>query len=764
MRKSTCVLCFWGAVCASLVYAQDLGEIAFRQALLDLGNDFRLMCVAAHPDDEDGATLALHRYKFGVETFAIVATRGEGGQNEIGPELYEDLAVIRTREMQAAAAITGAELHFLDLPDFGYSKSIEETQAIWGEKEALRRLVSKIREIRPQVIITHHGRDKDHGHHQAIGRAVLDAFDLAANPAAFPEQIAQGLAPWQPLRLYIRAWTPGSDSVTLDIAELEPLRGMTYAEIAAAALKAHASQGMTFFIEQYLTGRPKVHYDLVKTVPDTQEGDSQPAGPLFAGLPASANALTAQLPPAPCNLHDFLEPLLRLLDTQSDGSDGRSEELARAAACAAELRLEAHADDPVVVPGQTVQLTAMLTDFGRQDASAVEFSCSWGDLDRTITSGMVPLHDGQALWQHTLTVPADATPTLPARDHAFDAHAFDPQIQITARAVCGDAAAPVRTAARVEVARATEAAFLDAPYLVRRNGERAMRLDVLCTNHAPGARTDKLRIETPEGWSADTLVFPLQFQRENEQQCIPVILDLPEIPAEGKYSIRARLHSDEGVSADVSVVNVKLPQVQRIGLVESYDDTLRTTLDKLGLPCVSLTNRDFHPAALDACNVILIDVRAYQYRQDLIANNNALLDYVHRGGTLIVMYQKTLDWKPEYAPYPIHLSRNRVTQEDVPITLLAPDHPLFHTPNAIQPEDWDGWVQERGLYFPERWDPAYTPLIACHDPGEDIPPGACLVARHGEGVYCYTALVWYRQLRRLHPGALRLFANLLALE
>nr|HPJ98216.1 LmbE family protein [Candidatus Hydrogenedentota bacterium] len=161
--------------------------------------------------------------------------------------------------------------------------------------------------------------------------------------------------------------------------------------------------------------------------------------------------------------------------------------------------------------------------------------------------------------------------------------------------------------------------------------------------------------------------------------------------------------------------------------------------------------------------VVIVDIRAYHAREDLAANNSVLLDYVRQGGTALVMYQKTFEWKPEYAPYPIQVSTNRVGAENAPVTLLVPDHPLFTTPNAIAPEDWLGWVQERGLYIPDAWDEHYTPLVRTNDPGEDIPPGSCLICDYGEGIYLYTSLVWYRQLREAHPGALRVFANMLAL-
>ncbi|HNR32662.1 MAG TPA: PIG-L family deacetylase, partial [Candidatus Hydrogenedentes bacterium] len=504
---------------------QDLSETAFRQALLDLGNNLRLLCVAAHPDDEDGATLALHRYKYGVKTYALIATRGEGGQNEIGPELYEDLAALRTREMQAAAAITGAELRFLDLPDFGYSKTIEETHAIWGETETLRRVVRKIREIRPHVIITHHGREKDHGHHQAIGKAVIDGFDLAGDATAFPEQFAEGLETWRPSRLYIRAWTPGPDSVTLDLAKLESLRGMTYAEITAKALEAHASQGMSFFIERYLSGRPKAHYDLVRQVRDAATGNEDVAGPLFAGLPAGVHPAHRRLAESRASRPEALDALLPLVASDSDETFAKK--AARAAVCAAELRIEAHAEDPVVIPGQAVRIQADLRDFGRHDATSVTFACAWGGAEEIPDPFTVSVQEGAAAWECMLSTPRDMG-------------TGEAEARVVAHVMCAGGAVPMESTVRVEVAPATRIEFAGAPYLARKDGDRVVRCDLLCTNHASAAREDVVRIEAPEGWSADVAEHPLRFDHEDQQWAFTVTLRLPESVAEGVYEVRAR--------------------------------------------------------------------------------------------------------------------------------------------------------------------------------------------------------------------------------
>src|SRR5712691_10317632 len=215
-------------------------RIDLHQALLDLTNPFTVMCVAAHPDDEDGTTLTVLRRKYGVHTVSLFSTHGEGGQNAVGPELYEELGVIRARETMKAAQIQGSEPYFLGLKDFGFSKSAEEAFKVWGHDEALRRVVLKIRELRPDVIITNHDTTSGHGHHQATGRLILEAFDAAADPKRFPEQLDQ-LQPWQAQRLFLRIFGGGNVDnkapatekiVAIDPNEVDVIRGASFAEQA----------------------------------------------------------------------------------------------------------------------------------------------------------------------------------------------------------------------------------------------------------------------------------------------------------------------------------------------------------------------------------------------------------------------------------------------------------------------------------------------------------------------------------------------------
>src|SRR5438034_539157 len=228
---------------------------ALYQALLDLTNPWTVMCIAAHPDDEDGTSLIVMRRKYGAHTVSLFSTLGEGGQNAIGPELYEELGAIRARETMAAAEIQGSEPYFLGLKDFGYSKTADEAFKFWGHDEALRRMVLEIRKLRPDVIITNHSvLNNDHGHHQATARLELEAFDAAADPNRFPEQLKDGVTTWQVQRLFVRkrgnqaVQNPdrqggGEQIVTIDPNERDPVRGMVYAEEALRALQKHATQG-----------------------------------------------------------------------------------------------------------------------------------------------------------------------------------------------------------------------------------------------------------------------------------------------------------------------------------------------------------------------------------------------------------------------------------------------------------------------------------------------------------------------------------------
>ena len=769
------------AVCVPLclpLLAQDLGEVALRQALKDLGNDFRLMCVAAHPDDEDGATLAYYGMKHGIATHALIATRGEGGQNEIGPELYSELGVIRTREMMAASRIEGATLHYLDLPEFGYSKSRDETYNIWGKENTLRRLVAKIREIRPHVIVTHHSPGGGHGHHRAIGTTLIEAFDAAADPAIFPEQIEEGLLPWQTLRLYGRASREDTNTVLTPIDELEPIRGKTYSEIAANALREHRSQGMDGFIDRFLD-RDVTEYGLVKEAPQPSMGSSKVmndfSGPLFAGLLHENNEERQRLANTLASRKDVQARLRNFAPSRTDNMsifdyDELIKKVDVARKIASEVRLTATVNDTTLVPGQTFKATLSLYDFGARDynltgATFTPENKLHGDWAPKPLDTNDDVDYGAFIRPFELTVPNNEIPSLPHAKYLLDGNIFEPRLKIQVAAIDTTGLTTLLTVGlNFDIAPPIGIEFNEAHYLVRTGSTHLPSIDLLLTNYTSGPKKDSLSVLAPPRWNADNPVQDVQFTQEDEQSVVSIQLNRPENLPPGDYTVSAALTDAKTVAtAKLRVVDLAVPGNIHIGVIRSYDDTMQKTLELLKVSHRFISLGDYTPATLDTFTTIIVDIRAYQYNPDIVANNQALLDYARRGGTLIVMYQKTREWESEFAPYPLRVSRNRVTVEEALIEILQPKHPLFNIPNKIGATDWGGWIQERGLYFPRTWDDAYTALIACSDPEENIPPGSTLIASVGEGTYLYTALGWYRQLRELHPGVLRIFANMLAL-
>ena len=750
----------------------ELGSVALHQALLDLGTDLRLMCVAAHPDDEDSATLALYRKKYGYKTFALIGTRGEGGQNEIGPELYEELGVIRTHEMLRASAITGADLHFLDMPEFGYSKSREEAFAVWGQEESLRRMVRKIRELRPDVIITHHGPQGGHGHHQAIGKTLEDAFDVAADPEAFPEQIAEGLQPWQPTRLYlIVRGGGGADLAKIVSDELDPARGYTYSAIAGQALREHESQGMGFFVGRFTSGRRSSRtYRLVKEAerPDVaaRGGVASPGGDLFENIPDRVDKAARKISLGGAEQTGLKSKVFKLLKKHGGAMNNDWARANDLAAKLIELRLDLRLSDKEVVAGQRLTVSAQLADFGEPDVEGgvVLLTASpWVDVEDNGVK-IDGFDSGKAFTELAVTIPSTLESTIPHPEKLFSAHFLEPQFTLTARVRAGDVFVEVSKPILFDVAPAVSVEFADSPYLLREGVGGETRFELLVTNHSTGPQEVSIAVAGAEGLGLANGSVTVSLDKEGAQKLVPVNAVIAKNLAARDYSLTARVEGLDAVAEGTArVVDLTVPENIRVGVIESYDTTFMTTLERFGVPHKAIQIGDFTPEALDSFTTIIVDIRAYLVRQDLVANNQALLDYVSRGGTVIVMYHKTFEWKPSFAPYPITVSRNRVTVEEAPITLLAPDHPLFNAPNKIVDADWDGWIQERGLYFPNKWDDAYTALIDVADPGETPEPGSLLIAEYGKGTYVYTALGWYRQLRELHPGTARVFANMLAL-
>jgi LmbE family N-acetylglucosaminyl deacetylase len=736
-------------------------------AQVDAPEPLVVMNLAAHPDDEDGLTLAYYRHIKDAAAYSVIYTRGEGGQNEIGPELYEKLGAIRTEETERAARHLGTQVRFLNFYDFGYSKFAAEAFDEWGGRDSVTaRVVYLIRKLKPDVVFTNHDTltvgDTQHGQHQAVGLSAYDAFGLAADPSYHPEQLdGPGVDLWQPKRLFLRIWRWGGGGaepdVKVPVGDLIPGREVSAADLAVEAAAEHRSQGFDKFAPRFR--RDTTYFQLLRAAPGVPP------------LPDDATDLAAGLAP---NAHADDADLAYLIDS------GRI-----TASLPGDVALQS--DVAITLPGGEVPIrwTRDLTfhaSNGQPTAVEIVFS---GAVDTTV---VVPPGAAPAA---VLRIPDDAVPTLPKPARQYDRFLSSPPVQYAVRQP-GDAEA-LYAAGHLGLEIAPPLALEPAAQVIRlRPGEnwipiRALAYDAAVDSVTVGISREEIIPTDPvytltshtfaaptDGVLADSVAITLD---KSELDASPLPLYLSAVPL---YTGNASSHRGEPVvtlQPARALPPVQIPDDLRVGFVRSYDDATERALRDLGITVVPLDSAALAAAAFDGLHTIVVDIRAYLAREDLRRYNENLLDWVRDGGHLVVGYQKTFEWNPQYddpfdasqknpagfAPYPLLLGRDRVTYEDAPVTLLAPAHVLFHAPNEITEADWDDWVQERGLYFPAEYDDRYTELFAMSDPGEAPLRSSTLIAEVGQGTYVYTALGWYRQLAAYNPGAYRLFANLVSL-
>ncbi|HEX8137085.1 MAG TPA: PIG-L family deacetylase [Pyrinomonadaceae bacterium] len=804
--------------------ADEPQDVALYQALLDLTSPWTVMCVAAHPDDEDGATLTVLRRKHGVHTVTLFSTYGEGGQNAVGPELYEELGAIRTRETLEASRVQGSEPHFLGLRDFGFSKSAEEALRVWGKEEALSRMVLQIRRLRPDVIITNHDTVSGHGHHQATGRLVLEAFDAAADPARFPEQLSADVAVWQPQRLYVRFSFEGGPEaraaeedaarkglvVTIDPNERDAVRGTTYAEQALRALQRHATQG-PWPKSVPAAGARIIRYRLARTA----RGSAQAAqdGPPFLGGLSLPPTVAAQLTPlaarALLQLHPTTgsktEAVLQALIAARKGGlfapraelpaeEARdlprfrlmSARLDKALALASGIRVMIEPREDVLVPDTTTAFSVHISNYGPREAVIPEIDFK----DLKYLSGIETpkrLAPGEFVnLTASASAPRDAAPSVPHAKHLYDGLLFGYDFGVRVYAELEGARFPVTATVQMDVAPAVEIASLSpSPYVATpatQSRETTFRLRLV--NHRRAPFKGFLTVTSPANRTIE-MGQKISLKPRETQEAILKANVLHKDVLGGQAGALRRVFNFDKLQISLYQDNVQKPVAEesvqtvysdarvvaglRVGYVPSTDSTLRNGLDALGVESRELTVEDVKAGELSRFDTIIIDNRGYQAHPELVAANARLLDYVRAGGTLVVFYHRTNEWNPDpqrgraqLAPYPLTLGNSRVTDETAAVTFTESEHALLRWPNQITAEDFRGWIQERGLYYPKEWDSHYSAPLAMNDAGEPPLRGGLLAAAYGSGRYIYTSMVWYRQLRAGVPGAYRMFANIIS--
>lgn len=856
--------------------SEEAGQVGLGLLLRRLSTVGVFMQATAHPDDEYNPQLVMYARGMGYRTILATATRGDGGQNEIGPELLDALGVLRTEELESMHRFDGAEQYFTRAVDFGFTVSLEETMEKWGREEIIGDYVRLIRMLRPDVIagLPPQATGPTHQHHPASALLAREAYRQAGDPSRYPEQLKDGLRPWQPKKFYSMAAgfggatgrgqapaRPAPGFCLLETAIFDPLLGRTYAEIGAEARSMHKCQGTAQLLA--LPGPANRRYQLVETTiagemekvelslfdgVDTsvlgivQYVKGQPPRALVDGLGAVSKAVQdaqAQLasrgPEATSQALASGLAALRSLRGQLAGMalDGQAryeidlrlkskeEDFQQALLLADNVRIETLANDGVVIGGQPITVNVVVGV--RSKAPVSVRGVSFDGFEGASACKPGPIQNGLYRCESPLKIPAAARITAPywkrladAARYEFEADApfglpFRPTpfrarlaLDVSGTAVTvekpvehryedivsGEKRMELEVVPAWAVKLAPEIAIIPSAAGASATADREARLTVI--NGGKGVRKGDVRLELPAGWRAQPESAPLVFTREDEAQTVRFSIRPPAKTKPGTYRIRAiastggqafdrgyqvveyphteRRHLDVPAEATLKVIDVRAAPNLRVGYVMGVGDQVPAAITQLGAKVTLIDSDELAWGDLSQYDTVVLGVRAYEKRDDLRAANQRLLDYVERGGTLIVQYNRPDSGgefnSAQYGPYPVKVTANRVTDENAPVTLLVPKHPAFTYPNAISDATWKDWVQERGTYFLEQGDPRYVDLLQMDEPfpnNKGMKRGALVEARVGKGRWIYLGLGLWRQLPAGTNGAYQLLANSISL-
>jgi LmbE family N-acetylglucosaminyl deacetylase len=785
--------------------------------------------LAAHPDDENTRLIAYLSNVDKVETAYLSLTRGDGGQNLIAPDIRELLGLTRTQELLAARRIDGGTQFFSRANDFGYSKHPDETFNIWDKQDVLADAVWVIRKWRPDVIVLRfdpRAPGSTHGHHTASAVIGEEAFDLAGDPTAFPEQLKY-VKPWQPRRIYWNAYTwrgvpehmQQDKIIKVDVGTYLPKLGEGVAEIAARSRSQHRSQG---FGSAGSRGEQIEQLELLKGDDKDEDGE------VFANIDISWNrvdggANIGQALKAVEQNFNFDDPsasvqnLLRVRGMMRALPDGfwkskKLEELDEIIAHSLGLYLFAKTDDPIATAGQDIEIEVEATNRSNQPVKLVDYFIEGISMTRayadTILAGNKPFKEEQVY--SILPILKSSGPYWLQKPWKLGMYTVEDQ---DLRGM-GESEDPLMVNFNLDIAgeeftfrRPVRHAFTD-----RVMGEQVQPLEILppvfgeldkssylFTSSEPtpirikvtGAKADisgTVELCTPSDWKVTPENKSFTLTRKGEEQYLEFMMTPPEGAAQGMIVPLVRLEDnpEEGYSrklvkiahdhipvqlvdldASAPVAKLDLEIAGRnIGYIEGAGDAIPEALTNIGFNVTTLDRGTIATGNLNQFDAIVIGIRAYNTEADMPNMQPRLMEYVKNGGTMVVQYNTSRGLKlpmTEIGPYPMQLSSDRTTVEEAEVRILAPDHPVMNYPNKITSKDFDGWVQERGLYFPNNWDEKYTPILSSNDPGEEPHDGGLLVAEYGKGHYVYTGYSFFRELPAGVPGAYRLFANLVGL-
>jgi LmbE family N-acetylglucosaminyl deacetylase len=809
--------------CGMAVFGLQLAAVADpvpAQAILQDLKSFRemgsVLYIAAHPDDENTLLIAYLARGKDYRTAYLSLTRGDGGQNVLGPDFGEKLGVARTQELLAARRLDGGRQFFSRAVDFGFSKDYLGTLTIWDRQQVLSDMVRVIREFRPDVLITRFSPvpGGTHGHHTASTVLALEAFKLVGDPDAFPEQLGE-LTPWQPKRILWngRGGDNSAGNLRMEISGNDPVLGISFGELASRSRAMHKTQGFDNFrggggarteTFQLLAGEPATN-DILDGVDTTW---SRVSGGAEIGI--VADEIIDQFNPQ--DVAASVPALLKLrsqlaaLTTKDPVVVEKRLQLDQILQACLGIEVETTILQAEVVPGENMKLHHSAVVHSSMPVRWV--AVRYPGVKRKVSIGTELNANELSSQDSTATLPAGTPltqpywlreegtpgmfrvddPSLIGRPENPPAFPVEQVFEVGGQTlVIPDE--PVQASIdsqkgefrrRLDVIPPVSLSFVSDVALFAPSTSHPVEVEIMASR-ADSAGT--LQLEAPADWKISPAKQSFDLASVGDRLRLKFTITAPAQSTSAKIIASADIggvryrNQREEISyphiprqllqplASLKAVSLDLAiRGHTVGYLPGAGDSVAESLKQMGYEVRMLGDADITTEGLRDLDAIVIGIRAFNVRTNLAAQLPALFGYVEAGGTIVEQYNRPDGLKTqELTPYELRLSGDRVTDANSTVTFLAPDNPVLNTPNKITKADFDGWIQERGIYFPSKCDEHFTPILACSDPGESQLKGGLLVAQYGKGYFVYTSLVFFRELPAGIPGAYRLFANLVSI-
>jgi len=825
-KKNTLVLLFlvgWSVVAQQPSKPNSVEIYNQIQKLNFLGT---VLYIAAHPDDENTRLISYLSNEKKARTGYLSITRGDGGQNLVGPELRELLGVIRTQELIEARKIDGGEQLFTRANDFGYSKTPNETLQIWDKDQVLNDVVLAIRKFQPDVIINrfdHRSPGTTHGHHTASAMLSFEAFDKVNDPTVFPEQLKL-VATWQPKRIFFNTswWFYGSKEKfeKADKSNLAQLQtgvyyssiGKSNQEIAALSRSRHQSQGFgstgtrgeeTEYLE-FLKGETQQDKTNIFEGIDTtwnRVRNGKPIGEILANVQKNFNFNnpSASIPEL-VKAYDLIQKL-----SNNHWKSIKSEEIKKIIVACSGLFLEAVANTQEVISNSEVDLK--VETINRSTIEMVLKSIALPNATIPFESKKLEFNKG-ITYEFEVIIPENTDYTTPywlKENGTIGMYRVDNQENIGKPDVIRNVTATFLIEINgvaipferniiykynddvkgevyqpLDVVPVVTSKIAEKVYIFNSDKSKTISVNV---NAGSDSINGKIQLEVPSNWSVSPKEIPFSLAKKGEEQSVNFTVtpskEASEVTLKSIITIDGKVYEKEKI--DINYPHISKQMVlkasetkaikldiktknERIAYIMGAGDEVPKSLTQMGYEVSIVKPEEIATEKLQNFDVVITGIRAYNVVTALGFKQNILFDFVKNGKTMIVQYNTLDDFvTKDIAPFPLKISRDRVTEENAEVRFLAPDHSLLNYPNKITSDDFKGWKQEQGLYYPSEWDKNFTPILSSNDKGENPKNGALLVAKYGNGHYIYTGLSFFRELPEGVAGAYRLLANMIAI-